>query len=257
MSDPFVELLHDNPNATRPRDERPSALRQIVRDAERLLIACEGTALDPLIANINAGEVSLATQALWLTLWRLGHARQEIDWHPQGGELCIGGTFYLIALPRAVLYLNTAIVRLMQDPPQPPLSIVPLLREALRLVALDLETLLRCVEAPPAEAAGDEDDDQGEDDVEPQGDEDDPEQASNPAGGAGPLPEFMSARELAGHFELSLRAVESFLGRYRADYPDSFIATETPRRNDPRFLHRTAEVVPHLKRHFHLTLKDG
>ena len=61
------------------------------------------------------------------------------------------------------------------------------------------------------------------------------------------LPEFMSAVDLAKITGLSEAAVDSFLRRYRKKYADCFIETEGRRKGDPKFLYRTAEVLPTLR----------
>src|SRR5262245_9303315 len=54
------------------------------------------------------------------------------------------------------------------------------------------------------------------------------------------LPAFMPASDLARVTGLTVDQAESFLRRYRNQYPDCYIENESPRRNDPRFLYRTA-----------------
>ena len=43
--------------------------------------------------------------------------------------------------------------------------------------------------------------------------------------------------------------VESFLRRYRQKHPDCYVENETPRRNEPRILYRTADVMEPLREH--------
>lgn len=61
---------------------------------------------------------------------------------------------------------------------------------------------------------------------------------------------FLSASELAKTVGQPIDAVESFLRRYRQKSPDCFMPTDSPRRNEPKYLYRTAEVLPELKKNF-------
>jgi hypothetical protein len=72
--------------------------------------------------------------------------------------------------------------------------------------------------------------------------------AANNGTGSSPL----SPKDLAGMIEESVAAVESFLRRYRAKFPDCFITVDDDdrRRNEPKYLYRVADVLPALKEHF-------
>jgi hypothetical protein len=61
-----------------------------------------------------------------------------------------------------------------------------------------------------------------------------------------PLPALMSAPDLARSLGLSEDQVDSFLRRYRTAYPDCYIENESPRKTDPKYLYRTADVLPVL-----------
>lgn len=61
-----------------------------------------------------------------------------------------------------------------------------------------------------------------------------------------PLPSLLSAAELAKRIGQPVARVESFLRRYRAKHPDCFIESSCSRRNEPRYLFRTADVWPAL-----------
>jgi hypothetical protein len=67
---------------------------------------------------------------------------------------------------------------------------------------------------------------------------------------ATPLPLRASAKDLAAMLGESDDAVDSFLRRYRDKYPDCYIPTDSPRRNEPKYLYRVADVLPALKQHF-------
>jgi hypothetical protein len=77
--------------------------------------------------------------------------------------------------------------------------------------------------------------------------------------GAPPEAELLSARDLASRLGLKPDRVEVVLRRYRDEYPDCYVDTDSGgggrRRNQPRYLYRTRDVLPHLRRHFRLT--DG
>jgi hypothetical protein len=66
------------------------------------------------------------------------------------------------------------------------------------------------------------------------------------------LPPFASAKDLATLIgkPSNASAVESFLRRYRDKYPDCYTENESPRKNDPKYLYRVADVLPVLKEHF-------
>jgi hypothetical protein len=64
--------------------------------------------------------------------------------------------------------------------------------------------------------------------------------------GAELLPIYLSASDLASLTGLSVDQVDSFLRRHRRGYPDCYIENESPRRNEPRYLYRTADVLPAL-----------
>lgn len=61
-------------------------------------------------------------------------------------------------------------------------------------------------------------------------------------------PDLLSAPDLARHLDRPVAQVESFLRRYRDKYPDCFREVEGARRNEPRFLYRTAVVLPALRK---------
>jgi hypothetical protein len=63
-----------------------------------------------------------------------------------------------------------------------------------------------------------------------------------------PLAALLSAPDLARQFGLPVDRVESALRRFRKDHPDCFTEVENPRKNEPRYLYRTAEVCPVLQR---------
>jgi hypothetical protein len=60
------------------------------------------------------------------------------------------------------------------------------------------------------------------------------------------LPEMLSAADLAREIGMDPRRVESFLRRYRKRYPDCCEQIESPRKNEPKYLYRTKDVVPVL-----------
>jgi hypothetical protein len=64
------------------------------------------------------------------------------------------------------------------------------------------------------------------------------------------LATFLSAPDLARFFDLPKDAVEAFLRRHRDKFPDCSIENEAPRKNDPKYLYRTADVELPLKEHF-------
>jgi hypothetical protein len=63
----------------------------------------------------------------------------------------------------------------------------------------------------------------------------------------GELPAMLSAPDLARTLEQPVSRVESFLRRFREDHPDSFTEVDNPRKNEPRYLYRTADVWPALQ----------
>jgi hypothetical protein len=63
---------------------------------------------------------------------------------------------------------------------------------------------------------------------------------------------LLSAADLARELGKTLDAVDSFLRRYRSRYPDCYMETDGPRRNEPRFLYRVSDVLPALKEHFQI-----
>jgi hypothetical protein len=67
------------------------------------------------------------------------------------------------------------------------------------------------------------------------------------------VPALLSASDLAERLGLTKNAVEVFLRRYRADYPDCATENEGRRRNEPHYLYRVADVLPNLKAHFGLS----
>jgi hypothetical protein len=60
---------------------------------------------------------------------------------------------------------------------------------------------------------------------------------------------FLSAPDLARQLDMNSSRVESALRRYRQNYPDCFIENEAGgrRRNDPKYLYRVGDVLPHLQ----------
>jgi hypothetical protein len=67
--------------------------------------------------------------------------------------------------------------------------------------------------------------------------------------GPGELPSLLSAADLARALQQPVPRVESFLRRYRADYPDCCTEVEGggTRKNEPRYLYRFADVWPLLQ----------
>jgi hypothetical protein len=63
-------------------------------------------------------------------------------------------------------------------------------------------------------------------------------------------PQWASVNDLAAMLKKPRSAVESFLRRYRVKYPDCFMEADSPRRNEPKYLYRIADVLPALKEHF-------
>jgi hypothetical protein len=63
-----------------------------------------------------------------------------------------------------------------------------------------------------------------------------------------PLPAQLSAPDLARMFRLPVARVESALRRFRKSNPDCFTEVDNPRRNEPRYLYRTADVLGLLGR---------
>jgi hypothetical protein len=63
-----------------------------------------------------------------------------------------------------------------------------------------------------------------------------------------PLPVFISASDLARFLGLPPARVESALRRFRSDHPDCAFEVDNPRRNEPRYLYRSADVRPVMER---------
>jgi hypothetical protein len=61
-------------------------------------------------------------------------------------------------------------------------------------------------------------------------------------------PELCSSSDIAALLKQPPDRVDTFLRRYREKHPDCFVPVRSPRRNEPRFLYRTAEVWPALER---------
>jgi hypothetical protein len=62
------------------------------------------------------------------------------------------------------------------------------------------------------------------------------------------VPEMLSAPDLAQLLGRDVAPVESFLRRFRKRYPDCFREVEGARRNEPKYLYRTAIVLPALQK---------
>ena len=62
-----------------------------------------------------------------------------------------------------------------------------------------------------------------------------------------PPPALLSAADLARLTGESVDKVDSFLRRYREDYPDCYVVNESKRKTDPKYLYRTADVLPALQ----------
>src|SRR5262249_14772008 len=60
------------------------------------------------------------------------------------------------------------------------------------------------------------------------------------------LPRTISATDLAEKLGMPSSTVEPHLRRLRAKYDDCFQETEGRRKNEPRYMYRTAEVLPSL-----------
>jgi hypothetical protein len=72
------------------------------------------------------------------------------------------------------------------------------------------------------------------------------------------LPILLPASALARHLKLETNPVDVELRRYREKFPDCAVDTAAAdsgsrRRNEPRWLYRTADVLPRLRAHFALT----
>ncbi len=61
------------------------------------------------------------------------------------------------------------------------------------------------------------------------------------------LAELLAASDLAQFLGQPVKRVDGFLRRYHLTHPDSRVEVDTPRRNEPRFLYRTADVWPALQ----------
>jgi hypothetical protein len=62
------------------------------------------------------------------------------------------------------------------------------------------------------------------------------------------LPAFASASDLAVYCGLGGNQVETFLRRYREKFPDCYREAEGGRVNEPKYLYRTADVLPELQK---------
>jgi hypothetical protein len=72
----------------------------------------------------------------------------------------------------------------------------------------------------------------------------------NAAGLAGMLPEFAAAPDLARLLQQPLKRVDACLRRLRKQLPDCYVEVEEKkdrRRNEPRYMYRTADVWPALQ----------
>ena len=64
-------------------------------------------------------------------------------------------------------------------------------------------------------------------------------------------PGFMSGPQLAAELKMTPDAVDGRLRRLREKYPDCYIENDHPRPNEPCYLYRAADVMPHLKKVTH------
>jgi hypothetical protein len=64
------------------------------------------------------------------------------------------------------------------------------------------------------------------------------------------LSPLLSAADLARHLQKNRESVATFLRRYREKFPDCVEKVDTPRKNEPRYLYRSRDVWPALKKHF-------
>jgi hypothetical protein len=62
------------------------------------------------------------------------------------------------------------------------------------------------------------------------------------------LPQLLSATDLAARLRQPPDRVETFLRRRRASHPDCYIEGDNPRKNEPRYLYRVADVWPALQK---------
>ena len=67
-------------------------------------------------------------------------------------------------------------------------------------------------------------------------------------GTSGELPMMLSATDLARALEQPTSRVESFLRRFRVDYPDCFVEVDNHRKREARYLYRTVDVWSALQR---------
>jgi hypothetical protein len=65
-------------------------------------------------------------------------------------------------------------------------------------------------------------------------------------------PSLLSAFDLARRLNVSTDAVDAWLRRYRERYPDCYTETEGRRKNEPRYLYHTSDVLPEMRRHFRM-----
>jgi hypothetical protein len=64
----------------------------------------------------------------------------------------------------------------------------------------------------------------------------------------GELPTMLSAADLAKVLNQPVDPLDSFLRRLREKLPDCYQETDSPRKNEPRFLYRVADVWPDVQR---------
>jgi hypothetical protein len=62
-----------------------------------------------------------------------------------------------------------------------------------------------------------------------------------------PLSEYLSASELARRLNQPAARVETFLRRYREKHLDCAVTVDSRCKNEPRYLYRSADVLPALK----------
>lgn len=67
-----------------------------------------------------------------------------------------------------------------------------------------------------------------------------------PPGAVDPLPQLLSAGELAKRLECGRKSMESFLTRHANKHPDCRTEVDTRRRNEPAYLYRVESVWPAL-----------
>jgi len=61
------------------------------------------------------------------------------------------------------------------------------------------------------------------------------------------LPQLCSAPDLARRLGLNVNLVDSFLRRLRGVKRDCYVESDNPRKNEPRYLYRTADIWPELQ----------